>query len=174
MRQKTKQSKPTWRKTSGEEKYYFIFHNLMSVLLFFYIATKMNLFSQQSYSLLDIFSFNFIKFIGVIIGLTILLGFVSRILVYGIFWFVNYYRNERKQGKNITTIKSLGDINKGINEFTTFSYFKTVIYSSILFAIGAVTIIQLKLFKSNSLSSLIGAYLIVKISVYLYVWAKDK
>ena len=112
--------------------------------------------------------------IGVIIGLTIFLGFISRVLVYGIFRIVTYYRNERKQGMRITTMKSFFDINKGINEFTTYSYLKIVIYSSILFAIGAVTIVQLKLFKSTSLSSLIGAYIVVKLGVYLYVWAKHK
>ncbi len=174
MRQKPKQSKPTWRKASGEEKYYFIFHNLVSVLLFFYVAMKIALFSQQSYSLLDIISFNFIQFIGVIIGLTILLGFLSRVLVYGTFRIVNYYRNERSHGRKIITIKSFVDVNQGINEFTTYSYLKIVIYSSILFAIGAVTIVQLKFFKSNSLSSLIGAYIIVKLAVYIYVWAKHK
>lgn len=167
-------SKPIWRKASGEEKLYFLFHNVMSMLLFFFIAQRIALFDMQSYSLLDIFSFNFVQFLGIVIGLTILLGILSRFIVYGIFWSINYYDNEKKKGMRITTIKSFIDMNQGINEFTTYSYIKTVIYSSIFFCIGAVVIIQIKVFNSDSLWSLIGAYLIVKLVVYFWVWAKHK
>lgn len=167
-------SKPSWRKASGEDKFYFLLHNIISILLFFFIGQKIELFEKQSYSLLDIISFSFLQFIGIVIGLTILLGILSRFLVYGIFWIINYYDNEKKKGMKITTIKSFTDMNQGINEFTTYSYIKTVIYSSIFFCIGAVVIIQIKVFNSDSLWSLIGAYLIVKIVVYLWVWARHK
>ena len=167
-------SKPIWRKASGEDKIYFLFHNIVSMLLFFYIAQKIELFERQSYNLLDIISFSFLQFIGIVIGLTILLGILSRFLVYGTFWVINYYNNEKKKGTKITTIKSFTDMNQGINEFTTYSYIKTVIYSSIFFCIGAVVIIQVKIFNSDSFWSLIGAYLIVKLVVYLWVWARHK
>ena len=167
-------SKPIWRKASGDDKIYFILHNLLSMGFFFYAGLQMSLFERQSFNLLDIISFSFLQFIGIVIGLTILFGILSRFLVYGVFWVINYYNNEKKKGTKITTIKSFTNMNQGINEFTTYSYIKTVIYSSIFFCIGAVVIIQVKIFNSDSLWSLIGAYLIVKLVVYLWVWARHK
>lgn len=173
-RQNIKQPKPSWRKASGEEKFFFIFHNLLSMVLFFYTARKVDLFGQQSYSFLDIISFKFIQLIGVVIGLTLLFGLLSRAIVYGIFRIVNYYKNEKKKGTSITTMKSFIDMNRGINEFTTFSYLKIQIYSSIAFAIGIIAIVQIKIFQSNKLWALISAYTIVKLVIYVWVWAKDK
>ncbi|MHA2339302.1 MAG: hypothetical protein ACXACX_18485, partial [Candidatus Hodarchaeales archaeon] len=112
------------------------------------------------------------QFIGILIGLTILLGFLARAIAYGLFRIYYYYKNERSQGMRITTIKSFWDMNQGINEFTTYSYLLTVIISSLFFAIGVVAIIQFKLFRSDSLLSFIGAYLIVKVGVYVYIWVK--
>jgi len=104
----------------------------------------------------------------------ILLGICARAIIYGFFWVYNYYRNQKHHGMKITTIKSFMDMNQGINEFTTFTYLKIVLYNSIIFCVGVITIIQLKLFKSNSLWAYIGAYAIAKLCVYIWIWIKHK
>ena len=159
--------KVSWGRASGEDKWYFILHNVFSMCLFFLVATRLRLFSKQSYSLFDIISFDFLGFICVVIGLTILLGLFARVFAYCIFYLFYRYSLEKH-------IKSYWSMNKGINEMTTYSYFISVILNSILFSIGVVTLIQLKLFQESSLYTLIGAYIIIKIGVYLFVWAKYK
>lgn len=74
----------------------------------------------------------------------------------------------------ITTIKSLWDMNQGINEFASYHYIKIMFWSSLFFCVGAVGILQITLFKSDSLLSLIGAYLIIKVVIYGYYWIKDR
>ena len=162
-----KRERFSWGKASGEERWFFILHNLLSMGLFFFVASRLRLFSKQSYSLLDIISFDFLGFIGIVIGLTILLAIFSRFLAYGVFYV--FYRYVLKK-----SIKSYVIMNQGINEMTSYPYFIGVILSSILFAIGVVTLVQLKLFREENLFTLIGAYLLIKIGVYVYIWAKYK
>lgn len=157
----------SWSSASGEEKWFFILHNVFSMSLFFLVATRLRLFSKQSYSLLDIISFDFLGFIGIVIGLTVLLGLFARIFAYCIFYLFYKYSLDKR-------IKSYWNINQGINEMSTYSYFISVILNSVLFSIGVVTLIQLKLFQESNLSTLIGAYIIIKVGVYLFVWSKYK
>lgn len=178
MRNKTRtnrpKSKPSWRKASGDDKLYFMAHNIVSMLLFFWASMEMRLFEQQTYNLIEIFSFDFLQFFGVIIGLTILFALSSRIIVYGIFWVINHYQNTKSEGMRITTIKSFWNMNQGINEFATYHYIKIMFWSSLAFCVGVVVILQITLFKSESLWSLIGAYIIIKLLIYGYFWIKDK
>lgn len=162
-----KKERFSWGKASGEERWFFVLHNLISMGFFFLVAYRLRLFSKQSYSLLDIISFDFLGFIGIVIGLTILLAIFSRVLAYGIF-YVSYKYALKK------SIKSYWSMNKGINEMTSYPYFIGVILSSILFAIGFVTLVQLKLFREQNMVTLIFAYLLIKIGVYVYIWAKYK
>lgn len=154
-----------WSKASGEEKLYFVMHNALSMLFFFWYAITQDLFENQTWNLWDIFSIEFLKFTVMIFGFSIIFSYSARILSYLLIFFV--YKYQLKE-----TVKSFVNMNRGINAMFSYTYLMTTLISSIVFAIGAITLIQAKLFNQDSMLTFIGAYIITKAVIYLFAWVK--
>lgn len=158
-----KRTTSNWKNASNTDISYFVQHNLFSIIFFFTVAMAINLFEQQTYSLWDILSWDFCKFIALIFGLNVLVGLLARILAHLILYY--YFKSQEK------TIKPFIDMNTGINAMD-FVYFLTTIISSITFAIGLIGLLQIKVFQENTLTTLVGSYIIIKLIIYVIVWAK--
>jgi len=163
----TREKRPRTGKGEGDKFWFFVFHNLISIAVFFWIAIAVDLFEKQADSLFDIFSFSFVYFLFEVLLISVISGFFGRILTYiPLKLWYNYV--SRKE------IKSFGQINKGVNEMLSMSYIISTLLSSIIFALGALTIIQSKLFEEDTLGTLILSYLIIKITISAFIYVKYK
>jgi len=143
------------QKATGDDKLYFILHNLLSTLFFLVAIYRFHLYNQDYATFIA-----FLKSYGILVGLTILFGFASRVLIY-IPLRIHYDLNDK-------TILSFYDINQGINEFFSYAYILRTLLSMGLFAIWG------KLFTEEPWETTIIAYLIIKALIYVYIFIKYK
>lgn len=157
----------TSRRSEGDRYVYYIVHTLVSSLLFILIGIKFQFFSIQSGTISDIFTFNFLSVILIIIFVSFVVGMIGRIFA---FYFV------RGVYKNTATKTFIEMNNKGINRIGM-RYVLDVILTSILFSLGVVFIVQQKLFgTTDEIFYLILTYILIRIIVYFItrfiVWWK--
>ena len=152
---KKKEVRKAPQKASGGDKLYFIFHNLLSMVLFLVSLWRFDLYSKEYETF-----FAFLQYFGILVILTILFGFIARILVY-IPLKIHYDNNNK-------ALPSFGDINQGINELFTWPYFVRTLLSMELFAIWG------KLFTGEPWESTVIAYLVLKGIINVYVYIKYK
>jgi len=146
-------------RVEGDSVYYFLLHNIISMLVFFAFSYPVGLYNEQTELLSDILSFNFFKSILIIFGLMVLSGVIGRAVAYIIIKLVfNLWLDK--------TTKKLGELNKGSLNKISFSYFISVFISAVIFAFGALGIVQMKLFGNTTFYSLILTYLLIKIIVF--------
>jgi hypothetical protein len=143
------------RKATGEDKLYFILHNLISMSLFLIVIWRYDLYNSNFATF-----FAFLRYYGILLFLTILFSLITRLLVYAFLWF--YYDSEDK------TMKSFGDINQGINSFLSYPYFIQTILSTLVFAIWG------KLFTQEPWETTMIAYILIKVGISLYGYIKYK
>ncbi|MFW9874992.1 MAG: hypothetical protein ACFFG0_17940 [Candidatus Thorarchaeota archaeon] len=140
--------------------YYFILHNIISLIFFVWFIGGWGLFDRQTTDLITIFSMEHLQFVIIIIGISFISGLLGRFFAYLIL-YANY-----KYQKLIP--RTYGELDIGVNKIDS-AYFISLILSSILFSIGAIFILQEKIFGDNNVISLILSYFIIKISIMLYV-----
>jgi len=163
----TREKRPRTGKGEGEALWFFILHNSFSILVFFWVAIAVDLFEKQADSLLEIFTLDFVYFLFEVLLISVISGFFGRILAYiPLKLFYNYV--SRKE------IKSFGQLNKGINEMLSMSYIVSTLLSSVVFALGALTIIQSNLFEEETLWTLVLSYFLIKAVISIFIYVKYK
>ncbi|MHA1502436.1 MAG: hypothetical protein ACTSSB_11350 [Candidatus Heimdallarchaeota archaeon] len=153
---KEHEKKYTNRRVQGDSLYYFCFHNLISILLFFLFALNLKLFESQSDEISQILSIGYVQLLFMIFGISLLCGILGRIIAYILLKMV--FKNK--------PIKTFGEFNQGINKISM-SYLLSTFVSAVIFSIGAFAILQNVLFDEESLFTLMATYIIIKIGVYL-------
>lgn len=146
-------------RVEGDALYYFFWHNLFSLVIFFAFALNLGLFEHQTETISDLISVEFLSLVLIIFGISLLSGLMGRIMAYLI---VRLYFNIARQSET----KTFGEFNTGINKLS-FSFLIQTFLSSVIFATGIIFILQSKLFDSNSIWALLATYIIVKIAVFL-------
>jgi len=136
--------------------YYFLFHNLISIMLFFFIALQLRLFESQSSEISHLLSIAYVQLVLLIFGISLLSGIIGRIFAYVLIKMI--FKKK--------PIKTIGEFNRGINKISM-SYLLSTFLSAIIFSIGAFAILQNMLFNEDSLFTLIATYTVIKIGVYL-------
>ena len=153
----------------GEEKYYFLFHSLLSSLCFALAIYFLELEKRHPYSdLYWVFSLDFLIFYLICIGLSYLFSGLSRLFVYSVMNI--YYRD---MGQFITPLTEIESSHTGL--FSYFHLLRTLL-GMLIYCIGVVAILQTKLFEDNTLLSLILSYLLVQLIVnaIAYYMAKKR
>jgi len=148
-------------RVQGDFITYFALHNLISMLLFFWIAIPLGFFEQKTEVISDIFSLTFLELIVNVFALTLFTGIISRVFGWLLLRFIVVYWRKRE-------MKKFGELNQGINKISIV-YILSIFVSSVLFAIGALTILQYVIFGAESLITLVATYIILKIGVYLLI-----
>ena len=153
------------KKAEGERLTYFIFHNIMSSLLFIWLGLRFDIFEVREFTFPgDLFSsefiIDFLILYVTILGLSTLTIFLGRLFGYLILMLAF------KKG-----IDDIVIINKeGINR-VSMTLVVSVLISSFVFQIGLLIIIHRRIFgELDSLKSIIGLFVVyiwLKIGVYL-------
>lgn len=155
------------RRSEGDRYIYFIVHTLASSLLFILIGTKFQFFSIQSGRIEDVFTLDFLLVVIIIIIVSFVVGMIGRIFAY--YFVMGVYKK--------TATKTFVEINSiGINKIGA-RFFVDLILSSIFFSLGAVFIVQRKIFgTTDEIFYLIITYIIIRVVVYglssVIVWVK--
>lgn len=149
------------KRFNGERIYYFLLHNILSMIMFFSIAYAMDLFDSRAQSFQDVFYISFVELVVYVLAINILTGIVSRFISYVVLYLLIEKWRKKK-------MKKFGEINIGIDAID-FNYILSNILGSILFSVGAVIIIQVVVFGEITVLSFVLSYLIMKIFVYVLI-----
>lgn len=140
---------------------YFLLHNILSFLLFFWIAISLNLFEQRVQNASDIFTNYYIEYLGTLIAIMFVTGFSARFLTYyGIFYPIYKY-SRMYENRHLASFMDL-NFRVGFNRISL-SYFAMIIINAFLFSVGAIAIVQATIFKEDAtLLTLMIAYIVIK------------
>ena len=169
-----KKEKKTGGKGAGSSNFYFLLHNIISLPTFFFIAIVLHLTNYIPTTLNELFSLKFLQFFGIVLILNYLVGFLSRLFAYGLLVLFYDWDNTKisKRKKEIPAFLDL--LNDGTIGFLSWPYFILMFLSTIAFTLSVAQIIQYKIFKDDSFLAVIFSYLIIKLTLGIYVYFKYK
>jgi hypothetical protein len=146
----------------GDRIYYFALHNILSAVLFFWIGYAIDLFSQRTQIIEELFKISFIEFYIQVFALNLLTSLFARFITYVILYLL-IVRWRQKD------MKKFGEINTGIDSLN-FTFLLAILLGSFLFAIGVLVILQNLLFGgTESFLILLVCYFIMRGAVYLLI-----
>lgn len=146
-------------KTLSDHIPYFLIHNTISMFLFFLFAALLGLFDQRTEVISDLFSDYYLPFYGTTLFLMLLFGILARVITYFLI-MAPFYKYVLKK-----TVREFYALNDGINKLS-FGFVISTFLNAFFFTVGALTIIQSAIFKSNTLLTLILAYMLMKLLTF--------
>lgn len=174
MKDKSRRYAQKTERASGDLLLYFITHNIISGLLFFFVTLGVGIYDQQQeiYGL-DVFQIFFYLFSSMFWVMTLQAIFIlflccvaGRITAFygikGYYWYID--RDSRIK----RTIKRWSELNKGINRFGI-RWFLTTAITAVIYCMGAVSLLSNMVFNEDTLLPLMVIYILVKIAVYFFV-----
>jgi len=154
--------KDDYEKENDAEGYrftFFILHNIISAIMFFFFAFWLGLFNQQENQISDIFSPDLYNLIFWVFGLSVITAILARYISY---WILKgLYKGLFKK----RTFPSLKAFFRGINGIS-FAFFVSTLISAVIFAFGLTTVFQDILFNQDTFFAAVMTYLILEIAVY--------
>lgn len=144
---------------------YFFLHNVISMVLFFFVAYCLNLFNMISDTIMNLFTDRYLPYYATVLFLMVSMGIISRIITY--FLIMNPLNKFLiKRGLTKQRIISFIDLNDGINK-VSFGYMISSFINAFFFTIGALYIIQVGILKSTEFYALILSYILMKLLTFL-------
>ena len=165
----------TATRVTGDAVVYFILHNLISVFFFFLFTIRLEVYDATIMTFSDIFTLEFWGLVIIeVFFLSVVSGIIGRVGAYLSIKTYFYFRNQKRTKKKI--MKRWGELHSGINEFNLIIFVLTSFITSLVYSLGVIAVLQNKIFDEESLLTLIGIYVMVKIGIYFLVrWiAKSK
>lgn len=149
-------------KMEGEHYSYFFWRNLIAIWIFFTITVQMGIFDITSIDSSYIITWGFVESVFWILIISCVADGIGR--------FAGYYLIIVPASKYIfkRDYKSFKEISEGFNRFSHRTVISLFI-ASLLFSIGAIWLIHEFIFEENTFWSLVLAYAILKIGIYLSV-----
>lgn len=144
------------RRVKGDNVLFFGIQTIFSMLLFVIMFYSFDLRTIQAMS---IKSFDYWRMVGVIIMIYIGSGVVGRVSAYFILRII--YKH-----KNLKEIKRPLEYNKGMSRMSI-AWLIAIIISAFLLSWGALEFIQQAFFGENTFWTLVGAYFILKVGVFI-------
>ena len=138
---------------------YFALHNLISMILFFFVAYCLGLFEMVTNTIIDLFADYYLPYYGTVLFLMLFVGIISRVITYFLIMKPFYKHIIKEQ------MIGFGDLNKGINK-VSFGYMISSFINAFFFTIGALYIIQIGVLKSSEFYALILAYILMKLLTF--------
>lgn len=149
-------------RASGDLLWYFVFHNIISVIFFFISTFSLGIYTGRNPTLAFIFSFEFLELVLFrVFPLYILCGIIGRITA---FYIMRAY--QRSYQKRAT--KRWSELNKGMNRMGL-RFLITALFTSFLYSVGIITVLQYAIFNENTLLTLIIVYSSIKIGTFFFV-----
>lgn len=150
----------------GDKWLYFLFHNLLSVWIFYSLVTIYSI--APYYYLFNIITPNFLQNLGLVFVFSLVSAIFSRVLTF-IFLKRVFFKYIIKRSK----VRRWDDLNQGINKMDG-TWILAMLFSSLAFMIGATFLLDAMLFSTseNNLFTLMISYLIIKIVTIIIVRKK--
>jgi len=145
-------------RAKGDLLMYYILHSCLSAILFLTIAIQLDLLGLKQDTITYLFGVEYWSLVLLTFFWSIIASVIGRILAYlflqGLYW--------KKATKNVWELNT-----KGLNKMS-FRWFIALFITSILWTIGALTIIQNSLFGNiEDAVSMIFVYVCVKFFVFI-------
>ena len=161
--QEKKRSKGLKGGAKGDNLWFFLFHNLISGGIFFLFAYAMGLF-DPIVAFTDIITPKFTRLLAGVFVYSLVSSFFG--------WFLGYtvWKGIKKYVFH-TTIKSMGDLSRGLNRFplTNLAFYLATLLNTLAFSVGALGLIETFLFTYYTWWTLFASYLILKIVIYAII-----
>lgn len=157
---KIDRQKGSSQRVVGDSIWYFCFHNLVSVSLFFIFTLSWGLYGEKNSNIGYIFSTDFWLLFLQIFAISLISGIIARISVFII--MRAYYR---WQGKSM---KRWGEISSGMNKIGL-TFLLSTLLTALVFCLGLIAILQDRIFDEKTLLTLMFSYLIIKLGIFFII-----
>lgn len=145
-------------RAEGDKWIYYILHSFYAALIFIVVAIYFDYFILKSDFVTDIFTISFLQSIGIVFIVSIAINLFSRVLAYKTLQGI--YR--KSVTRNFWQLNSTGVNKVGVR------YLLAILISSALFCLGAVMILQEKLFsQKDEVTSIILIYISIKVFIFI-------
>jgi len=170
MKNKNLIGKGKVERVSGDALFYFCLHNLISVSFFFLFTLTLDVYSGLTIQFYTMFTQTFWRLVLDVCLFSIISSVIGRITAFILMrWYLSV-RNKRKKKTTLIVMKKWGELNKGINSFHLGAFLITVFFTSLIYCIGLVSILQNRIFNEDtSLFTLICTYILCKLSIHFLV-----
>ena len=172
---KSREDTEKTERASGDLLWYFLLHNLISVLFFFVFTILMGIYV----SLIDIYGFSWVQVIGYLINrdfwelvvfqifpISVISSVLGRIAAF--YCIKGYYKYRDRKAKVIRATKRWSELNKGINRIGI-KFLITSLITSFIYAFGMVSILSNIIFNQVAFLPLLVVYSMLKIGVFYFV-----
>ena len=157
---KVNRQKGSSERVVGDSISYFIFHNIISVTLFFVFTLSLRLYGDKNSNIGYILTSDFWLLFLQIFAISLLSGIIARITVFVIMRAYYSWRNK--------SMKRWGEISTGINK-VGLTFLISTLFTALVFCLGLIPILQNRIFDENTLFTLIVSYLIIKLGIFLII-----
>ena len=148
-------------RVTGEGIWYFLVHNMISIVLFFMLTIGFSLYGKKDSNIAFLFDIEYWKLVLIIFGILLMSGVMARILAYVFLWLFFKYARKR-------IMRKFGDLNTGINKIS-FPFLITSLIAAVIYSLGVVLILQQAIFSQQTFWTLVMTYIIIKITIFLIV-----
>ncbi len=148
-------------RVTAEGLWYFILHNIMSIVIFFILTISFELYGEKNSDIAFLFDIEYWKLVFTIFSILLISGIFSRIFSY--IFLVIFFKYARKR-----IMRKFGDLNTGVNKIG-FPFLITALIAAIAYSLGVVLILQQAIFSQQTFWTLVATYVIIKIVIFLSI-----
>lgn len=146
-----------YKRFEGDQLVYYLIHSIIATFIFIYIALQLDFFSLKENTIEYLFTWRFLALIFIVFLWSLVSSMIARII--GYFLLLGIYKH--------SIPKSFFAINlKGINRLGL-RYLLALFITSVLWSLGAITILQDQIFENEDIFSLIIMYVVIKFTVFI-------
>ena len=162
-------------RASGDLLWYFLLHNLISVLFFFLFTIVMGIYDSMT----DVYGLSWIELFGYLINknfweLTIFnifpISVISSILgrITAFYGIRGYYVIKNKNKETKRSLKRWSELNTKINRIGI-KFFITALITSFIYSFGVISVLSRAVFNEVTFLPLLIVYTLLKIGVFYFV-----
>lgn len=157
------------KRIEGDKWYYFIIHSIFSGIIFFFFAINLGLLSNSSETISELISINFFFVILIVFVVSVISSILGRVISYYfiktiIVYVPRYISMKKNKPFNLKEMRRFWELNTGINKMG-YLFLIASLLSSLFFSIGALTIVQSKIFGTSNIYTLVTTYFVLMVVV---------
>jgi len=154
-------------RASGDLFGYFLLHNLISVLFFFWFTMSLGVYIERDFTFVHAISSEFWELtIFQIFPLSVISSILGRVTAF--YSIKGYYKYKDRKKKIKRTTKRWSEMNTKINRMGL-RFLITALLTSFVYSVGMITMLSYAVFDETTLLPLVLIYFGLKVGIYLFV-----
>jgi len=155
-------------RVQGDALMYFVLHNSISILIFFVLTIYFEVYIGTERLIGFVFQREFWELVLFqVFPISILSSITGRLIaLYGVINGYIWYKNRKRVVKK--SQKRWSELNNGLNRIGI-AFFISALFTSVIYSLGLVAILQFVIFDESSLLTLVIVYIGFKIGTFLFV-----